>query len=72
VHAGGDDRSPLAGLSGVSLSFTEAKDRGDIPMGSFQRGRQVRGVRKISDFLQITRYISKTVQDRCIVSMKGK
>jgi len=34
-------------------------------------GPNARGLEKC-DFRKVTRYISKTVQDRCIVSMEGE
>ena len=37
------------------------------------RGHQMQvGLVKIGDFPQITGYISKTIQDRCMVSIKVK
>ena len=51
--------------------FTEAKDLREIRPGSPLRGLQMQvGWVKIGDFQQITSYISKTVKDRHIVSIK--
>ena len=51
------------------LYFSEAKDLREIRPGS--RGLQMQvGWVKIVDFRQITGYISKTVQDRHMVSIK--
>ena len=51
--------------------FSEAKDLREIRPGSPPTGApNAGGVVKIGDFRQITGYISKTVQDRRIVSIK--
>jgi len=51
--------------------FSEAKDLREIRLGSPPTGApNAGGVVKIDDFRQITGYISKTVKDRHIVSIK--
>jgi len=53
------------------LKFSDAKDLREIRPGSPPTGApNAGGVGKIGDFPQITVYISKTVQDRCMVSIK--
>jgi len=53
------------------LSFFDTKDLREIRPGSPPTGRQMQvGWVKIGDFQQIAGYISKTVQDRRIVSIK--
>jgi len=54
------------------IQFSDAKDLREIRPGSPHiRGRQMQvGWVKIGDFPQITGYISKTVQDRRMVSIK--
>jgi len=53
------------------VSFSDAKDLGEIRPGSPPtRAPNAGGVVKIGDFRQITGYISKTVKDRHIVSIK--
>jgi len=53
------------------LYLSEAKDLREIRPGSPPtRAPNAGGVVKIGDFRQITGYISKTVQDRHIVSIK--
>ena len=53
------------------LCFSDAKDLREIRWGSPPTGRQMHlGWVKIGDFRQITGYISKTVQDRRMVSIK--
>jgi len=53
------------------LYFYDAKGLREIRLGSPLRGRQTQvGWVKIGDFRQITGYISKTVQDRHLVSIK--
>ena len=53
------------------LQFSDAKDLSEIRPGSPLRGRQMQvGWIKIGEFRQIAGYISKTVKDRHIVSMK--
>jgi len=53
------------------LSFSGAKDLREIRPGSPPtRAPNAGGVVKIGDFRQITGYISKTVKDRHIVSIK--
>ena len=50
---------------------TYAKDLREIQPGSPPMGHQMQvGWVKIIDFRQIADYISKTVQDRCMVSVK--
>jgi len=51
--------------------LSDTKDHDDIQTGSPPTGAQnAGGVGKISYFRRITRCNSKTVQDRCIVSIK--
>jgi len=53
--------------------FSGAKDLREIPPGSPPAGRQMQvGWVKIGDFRQIAGYISKTVQDRRMVSIKDE
>jgi len=53
------------------LWFTDTKVHGEIRTGSPLRGRQMQvGWIKIGHFRRKTRYNSKTVQDRRIVSIK--
>ena len=53
------------------LQFSEAKDLREIRPGSPSAGRRMQvGWVKIGDFRQIVGYISKTVQDRRMVSIK--
>jgi len=53
------------------LQFSEAKDLREKRPGSPPTGRQIQvGWVKIGDFRQINGYISKTAQDRRMVSIK--
>jgi len=53
------------------IAQSDAKDLREIRPGQPVWGRQMQvGWVKIGDFPQITGYISKTVQDRCMVSIK--
>jgi len=53
------------------LQFSSAKDPLEIRPGSPPTGAQMQvGWVKIGDFRQITGYISKTVQDKRMVSIK--
>lgn len=55
------------------LQFSDAKDLGEISMGHPQWGtKYMWGIGKLCDFQQIPCYIWKTVQDRCLVSVKGE
>jgi len=55
----------------ITQRFSDAKDLGEIPMGSPPTGapKEVGWV-QIGDFRPISRCISKTVQDRDIVTME--
>jgi len=53
------------------LQFSDAKDLREIWLGHPLRGHQMQvGWVKIGDFRQIAGHVSKTVQDRCMVSIK--
>ena len=53
------------------ICFLKPKISAKFDQGHPLRGRQMQvGWVKIGDFRQITGYISKTVQDRCMVSIK--
>ena len=53
------------------VKFSDDKDLREIPPGSPHTGAPNAGVWvKIGDFRQISGYISKTVQDRRVVSIK--
>jgi len=55
----------------IAQGLTDTKDLGKIRTGSPPKGHQMQaGLVKIGDFRQITRYNSKTVQDRRIVTIK--
>ena len=55
----------------IASSFLAPKISAKFDRGHRLRGRQMQvGWVKIGDFRQITGYISKTVQDRCMVSIK--
>jgi len=51
--------------------FSDDKDIGEIPTQSLPTGRQTEvGQVQIGDFRPVSRYISKTVQDKDIVTME--